>query len=123
MPHCILEYSNNIVDEPDFRGLLLEVHEALASTGLFKQADIKSRVIRHQRFVVGDGAPDRAFVTMNVCILSGRDDAVKAQLSGAVLRVLEGHFPRTFAEKRCSITVQVTDIHRDSYGKMVSYDA
>ena len=83
MPHCILEHSNNIVDQPDFHKLLRQVHEFLAGTGLFKQADIKSRVLCHDLFVVGDGARDRAFVTMNVCIFSGRDDVVP---DGPILR-------------------------------------
>jgi 5-carboxymethyl-2-hydroxymuconate isomerase len=121
MPHCILEYSNNVVDQPNLNELLLQVHEFLAGTGLFKQANIKSRVFCHDLFVVGDGARDRAFVTMNVCILSGHDDATKAQISQGVLRVLERHFPKTLVERRCSITVRITDIHRDSYGKLTSY--
>ena len=123
MPHCILEYSNNIVDQPDFRKLLLEVHEFLVSTGQFKLADIKSRVLCHDIFVIGDGASDRAFVTMNVCMLGGRDDSVKTTVSKGVLQLLGMHFPRTFAEKRCSITARITDIHRDSYGKMDSFEA
>jgi 5-carboxymethyl-2-hydroxymuconate isomerase len=121
MPHCILEYSNNVVDQPDLNELLLQIHEFLAGTGLFKQADIKSRAFCHDLFVVGDGARDRAFVTMNVCIFSGRDDATKAQLSQGVLQVLEQHFPKTLVERRCSITVRITDIHRDSYGKLTGY--
>jgi len=123
MPHCILEHSNNIVDQPDFHKLLCQVHEFLAGTGLFRQADIKSRVVCHDLFVVGDGAQDRAFVTMNVCIFGGRDDATKAQISKGVLGVLQRHFARTLAERRCNITVQVTDMHRDSYAKLASYSA
>ncbi len=121
MPHCILEHSNNIVDQPDFHKLLVQVHEFLAGTGLFKQADIKSRVVCHDLFVVGSGASDNAFVSMNVCIFSGRDDATKAQISQGVLKVLEQHFPRTLVERRCSITVQITAMHRNSYAKLASY--
>jgi 5-carboxymethyl-2-hydroxymuconate isomerase len=120
MPHCILEYSNNVVDQPDFYKLLQQVHEFLAGTGLFKLADIKSRAVRHDLFIVGDGARDRAFVTMNVSIFGGRDDATKAQISQGVLQVLEQHFSRTLAERRCSITVQISDIHRESYAKLAS---
>ena len=122
MPHCILEYSANIADEPDFRQLLLEVHDYLESTGLFKKADIKSRVVGHDKFVIGDGAPDRAFVTLNLCVLAGRDDSVKAGLSGSIVKILERYFPKTLAERRCSLTVRITDMHKGSYGKSVSYE-
>ncbi len=120
MPHCILEYSNNIVDQVDFRKLLLEINQFLAETGLFKLSDIKSRVIAHDLFVIGDGAPDRTFITMNLCILEGRDNSVKKDISNSLSKLLERSFPKTIAETKCSLTVRITDMHRESYGKVVS---
>lgn len=122
MPHCILEHSDNIVDPVDFRQLLSELNELLAGTGLFKLNDLKSRAICHDLYVIGDGAPDRSFVTVNICALSGRADEVKASITNSVLKLLERFFPRTLAETRCSLTVRITDMHRDSYARAVSYD-
>ena len=122
MPHCILEHSDNIVDQVDFTHLLLDVNELLAGTGLFKLDDIKSRAICHNLYVIGDGAPDRTFVTINICILSGREEVVKIELSNTVLKLLERLFPRTLAETRCSLTVRITDMHRNSYAKTTSYE-
>ncbi len=121
MPHCILEYSKNIVDQTDFNKLLMEVNEYLAGTGLFKLNDIKSRVIGHDLFVVGDGSANRSFVTINLCILEGREDKVKTNLSNSLVKLLEQYFPRTLAETHCSLTVRITDMHRDSYEKIISY--
>jgi 5-carboxymethyl-2-hydroxymuconate isomerase len=121
MPHCILEASDNLQDQPDWIGLLRTINGTLIETGLFKAADIKSRILRHPIFVVGDGAPDQAFVTLNVQILGGRTDEVKAQLSEALLAVLARAFPHTFAHMKCSLTVQITDIHRSSYRRQISY--
>ncbi len=120
MPHCILEHSDNIVDQVDFRKLLSEINQLLAGTGLFKLNDIKSRAVCHELYVTGDGAPDRTFVTANLCILSGRDDTVKKDLSGSILKLLERFLPRTLVETRCSVTVRITDMHRDSYARTVS---
>lgn len=120
MPHCLLEASDNLLDQPDWRGVLGQVNRTLAATGLFVEADIKSRLVRHDTFVVGDGDPRRAFVTLNVQILGGRTDDVKAQLTEALLPVLAGHFPRSFAEQTFSLTVQITDIHRPSYRRQLS---
>ncbi len=117
MPHCILEYSDNVIDEPDLGKLFLEIHVALARTGLFRRGDIKSRAVCCREFAVGDGAPDRAFVAMEVCIFEGRDDGVKAGITAAVLEVLGRHFRRTIADPRCSVTVRLTDMHRGSYAK------
>jgi 5-carboxymethyl-2-hydroxymuconate isomerase len=121
MPHCILEASDNLLDQPDWAGLLREVNGTLAATGLFNVADIKSRFLSHGTFVIGDGAADQAFVTLTVQILDGRSDAVKARLSEALLPLLARAFPRTLAGMKTSLTVQITDIHRPSYRRQISY--
>ncbi len=121
MPHCILEASDNLLDQPDWPALLRGVNGKLVATGLFTEADIKSRVIHHSAFVIGDGSPDQAFVTLNLQILGGRTDEVKAQLSEALLPLLVAAFPKTMAGMRCSLTVQITDIHRPSYRRAISY--
>ena len=77
----------------------------MADTGLFKLRGIKSRVIAHDLFVIGDGAADRTFITMNLCILEGRDDSVKKYISNSLSKLLERYFPKTIAETKCSLTV------------------
>jgi len=115
MPHCILEASDNLLDQPDWRGLLGEINRTLVATGHFAEADIKSRLLRHDCFVVADGAPDRSFVTLNVQVLAGRPDEVKAQISEALLEVLKSAFPRSLTQMKCNLTVQISDLHRPSY--------
>jgi 5-carboxymethyl-2-hydroxymuconate isomerase len=122
MPHCTLECSDNIVDQVDFQQVLLDIHAYLESTGMFQTADIKSRVVRHAEYVVGDGAADRAFVTVELAILGGRDKSVKRELSQSILSLLERHFPKTLADRRCSLTVRISDIDRDSYARSISYE-
>ena len=117
MPHCILEYSANIADEPDFHALFRELHTVLGESGHFSLDDIKSRAIRHEVYLIGDGDPSRAFITMNLALLSGRSDEVKAALSRSILELLERWFPRTLAERKCSLTVHVSELHRPSYQK------
>ena len=117
MPHCILEYSGDIDDRPDFQALFAEVHEFLAETGGFRLRDIKSRALPCGTYRVGDGEPDRCFVALEVCILDGRDDATKGHITSGLLEVLERHFARSCEERRCSVTVRVTDMHRASYAR------
>jgi 5-carboxymethyl-2-hydroxymuconate isomerase len=115
MPHCILEASDNLPDPPDWGDLLAELHGTLTGTGLFREADLKSRVIRHGVFRVADGAPDRGFVALEMQVLEGRDEATKARISEALMEVLERAFARTAAGIRLNLTVQVSDLHRASY--------
>lgn len=120
MPHCILEYSANVPDRPDIDRLLSDVHGALMATGQFTLADIKSRAVRYEQFLIGEGDPARVFVTLTVQILDGRSDEVKAQISEAALDVLARHYPLSLAQRICSLTVQVCDIHRASYRRRLS---
>ena len=115
MPHCILEYSSNVVSPPEPREVLLEVHEALRATDLFALDDIKSRAIRHEITAVADGAPDRSFVTLTVEVLDGRSDEVKGALSDALFDVVMRAFSRAVESSRCNVTVQIRDIHKGSY--------
>lgn len=115
MPHCILEYSGNALDEPDWPATLSALHRVLMATGLFVLDDIKSRVARRDDFLVGDGSDDRAFVALEIQILSGRPDEVKGEICDAALQVLVRAFPRTVERLTTSLTVQVSDIHRPSY--------
>jgi 5-carboxymethyl-2-hydroxymuconate isomerase len=118
MPHCILEYSANVVDTPDVAGLLRELHQRLAATGQFKLEDLKSRAIRHEAFAVGDGDPNRAFIALEICIFGGRDSATKRRIAEPATELLRAAFPRTLQERQCSITVRVSDIDRDSYQRI-----
>lgn len=120
MPHCILEASDNLLDAPDWEALLEKLHGTLVATGLFREEDLKSRVILHRTFRVADGAPDRAFATLDLQIMEGRENEVKAQLSEALMTVLAGAFPRTTTAMRLNLTVQVSELHRASYRRQTS---
>ena len=123
MPHLVLEYSANVPDHPDFRKVLLDLHEALMASALFERKDIKSRAVRHDVFAVADGAEDRAFVALSIAILDGRPDEVKAAVSEAALDVLIRAFPKLVAGGRGALSVEVRDLHRASYQRMRIRDA
>ena len=120
MPHIVLEYSDNVPDKIDFPSLFSSIHNELAATGLFSINDIKSRVIKHSSYYIGDSNPAQGFVTVTLAILSGRDDIIKKQLSDTILEILKSYFPESLSLLKFSITVQIKDIHRNSYGRFTS---
>lgn len=121
MPHCIFEYSANIADNPKWSQMIGKIHEGLIATGQFVAEDIKSRVIRHDNYRIGTGGPNQSFVTLNLQILEGRSDAFKHAISKMALEILLVEFQQSLSEQSCSVTVQVSDIHRASYQRYVSY--
>ncbi len=121
MPHCILEYSSNIADTPNSSSIFKQIHKGLVDTGLFELYDIKSRTIVHDVFFIGDGNKDRAFVTLSVQILSGRDAKTKQMISNNCLKILENFFPNSLKNLKFSLTVQIYEIDKDSYARIKTY--
>jgi 5-carboxymethyl-2-hydroxymuconate isomerase len=122
MPHCILEYTDNITDQLRWTDIFKEIHTILTTTGEWNNADIKSRAIELNNYYIGDGAPNQAFVSLCIQILSGRSDSLKKSVSENCLKALANHFPLTFKDLQTSITVQVVDIHKQSYCRRITYE-
>jgi 5-carboxymethyl-2-hydroxymuconate isomerase len=121
VPHCIFEYSANVADEPEWPQIMKKVHERLIATGQFVAGDIKSRAIRHDNYLAGNGEDNQSFVTLNLQILDSRNDEFKSEIARIALEILVAAFPKSLAEQKCSITVQVSEIHRASYQRHLSY--
>jgi len=117
MPHTILEYSDNLLDPPDFQPLWARLHPALVATAHCRLQDIKSRAYRCETFRMGDGDPGNAFVHLTIRLLEGRDPETLAEVGRAALEVLTASFPRTLAGGRCDLTVELAGMRRDSYFK------
>ena len=122
MPHCVIEYSDNIQDQPDWKQLMTDVHSELDKSDLFNTNDIKSRVIRHEMYLIGDGDPMRAFVTINIQILSGRNEDIKEKISNSILSVVETYFPISLEKNIFSITIQINDINSNCYKRKINYE-
>ena len=121
MPHCILEYSDNLADEPKWPAIFKEIHAVLIATGEWHSADIKSRAIELHNYYIGNGSQQQAFVSLAIQILSGRSDSLKKSISENCLKVLSTHFARTLEALQTSITVQIVDIHEPSYCRRINY--
>ncbi|WP_019027440.1 5-carboxymethyl-2-hydroxymuconate Delta-isomerase [Colwellia piezophila] len=116
MPHCIIEHSINI----DSNTLIPLVFNASLESSLFEQdgSDIKVRVlpfVHYQTGMLSSAATQVDFIHVTLKILSGRSTEQKLMLSKLVLKSLA-----TLALKSCSTSVEVVDIDRASYSKIVS---
>jgi 5-carboxymethyl-2-hydroxymuconate isomerase len=116
MPHLHLEYTRNLpLPEPET--LLLRLNHALMASGqIASESDIKSRAVEVQAFRVGTAPGERGFLFLKLALLSGRSDAVKKQLSDALLEVLKqaADWPKGVDVQ---FGVEIVDMQRESYGK------
>jgi 5-carboxymethyl-2-hydroxymuconate isomerase len=95
------------------------VFKASLASSLFEKdgSDIKIRAIPFTQYQIGtlqNNVAQVAFIHVTLKILSGRNTEQKIGLSKLVLSSFE-----TLALKACSISVEVVDIDRDSYEKVI----
>lgn len=110
MPHCIIEHSASVSSSE----LIPLVFSGALASGLFSVdgSDIKVRAIEYDHYAVGTSSAD--FVHVVVKLLSGRTAQQKKKLSDVVIENLS-----TATLMNCSITVEVVDMDRDPYRKVI----
>ncbi|GIU48968.1 MULTISPECIES: 5-carboxymethyl-2-hydroxymuconate Delta-isomerase [Shewanella] len=110
MPHCIVEHAAQF----DGQALVKLVHQGALTSGLFQAqgSDIKVRAIAYSEFKTG--CVDIGFVHVTMKILSGRNEEQKSMLTQQVLTQLQ-----TLIKVDCSLSVEVVDIDRETYSKVV----
>jgi 5-carboxymethyl-2-hydroxymuconate isomerase len=112
VPHCIIEYSQDLEVEIEPSKLIKLVHQGAATSKLFDESHIKTRALAYTYYQTG--ISDNAFIHVTAKILSGRTQAQKAGLSKSILSQLE-----KLALSSVTITVQICDIETESYAKIV----
>ena len=111
MPHCIIEYSQDIEAKPT--SLINAVFQGALKSQLFEENHIKTRTIAFDNYQVG--ALKESFIHVTARILSGRTVEQRSMLSQSILT--------TLAELNLSsvtMTVEVVEMERDSYAKKIT---
>ncbi len=112
MPHCIIDYSPEVAGQIDIDALIDAVHQGAMESDLFPEYDIKTRALAYPHHRTGQTRD--SFVHVALHLLSGRSDAQKTMLSECVLGRIEPLLPGVV-----SVSVEILDIHRESYRKRV----
>jgi len=113
MPHCIVEYSANITENLPVEQLMHAVYKGANQSELFTAADIKVRACAYNDFYL-PGA-EQVFVHVNLKVLSGRDLSQRKSLAESVSNQLE-----RLGIDAAAITVEVTNIEKESYVKKIT---
>lgn len=108
MPHCIIEFSENLTDSVSPDEMVKTVYQAALDTDLFDPATVKSRAISYQHIL---GNAER-FVHVTAKILSGRTTEQKIALSNLIMERLQGlPFPAV------ELSVDIVDMEKTTYSK------
>lgn len=112
MPHAIIEYSSSLKTQVQPQQLVDSAFEGCAASLLFEPEEIKIRAIAYNAFCVGGLQTD--FIHASIRLLSGRTDEQKQQLASSVMNQFA-----LLKLSTVSITIEVNDIHRESYTKQI----
>lgn len=110
MAHAIVEWTANLADEADIRGLL----ELIAATmrdsgGVFPWGGIRVRGIRLDDYVVADGQADDAFVNITVKMGAGRSAEFKREFFGRLFEAVKAHFAELFERRYLALSLYVEE--------------
>jgi 5-carboxymethyl-2-hydroxymuconate isomerase len=108
MPHFIVEYTDNLRDLGDIKGLLRKVNRVLiAQGGVFPTGAIRSRAIELHDYVVADDTSDDAFVHATLKIGAGRSPEQKKKACDELFAVLKEHFAALYATRPLALSMEL----------------
>lgn len=115
MPHVTIQYSANLDPEADVGMLCATLAEVICAQRDGEGQRVfpigGTRVLAYPAaiFAVADGAPDRAFVYLNVRIAPGRAAPLVAATGEALMAAVRSHFAALFASRPLGITLQIDE--------------
>jgi 5-carboxymethyl-2-hydroxymuconate isomerase len=118
MPQITVEYSRVLAESFDRRAFAGALHPMAAELIGSKLASFKTRFTAIEEAFIGDGDAAHAMVHVDFRLLSGRDAQVKQALGRAVLELAE-RFVRPVEGVDIQVTVEVRDLDRPHYHKVV----
>ncbi|HED4453469.1 TPA: 5-carboxymethyl-2-hydroxymuconate Delta-isomerase [Pasteurella multocida] len=111
MPHFIVEATENLRDDVDWQPLFKQVHDYLASTGIFPLGGIRSRVHWVGVYRMADGIEDDAFVHITLKIGAGRDEVSLKPVGEQVFTLLTNYFQPLFEKRYFALSFEMAELH------------
>ena len=113
MPHFIVEYSANLDDKTDVKGLCDAILDAAIDTKLFELGAIRVRALRCEAYAIADRLPENGFVNLSLRIGAGRPAEVKKRLGDAVFAAAERFLAPLFETPHFALSFEIREIDPD----------
>ena len=108
MPHCIVEYTDNLGPEAAIDGLLEKLAAKFRdSNGVFPTGGIRVRAIRLTEYVIADGQGNDAFINITNKIGAGRDPEFKKKFFGELFDIVREHLQPVFDSRSFALSMYV----------------
>ncbi|QYZ69576.1 5-carboxymethyl-2-hydroxymuconate Delta-isomerase [Neotabrizicola shimadae] len=124
MPHCIVEYSDNLEAEGRIGELLQKIAAQFRSAPeVFPTGGVRIRAWPVHQYVIADGNPEHAFVNVICRIGAGRPLDVRKSFFGATYDIVVQHFAAISNRRGLGITFYVDEADPDGSWKTNSIHA
>lgn len=110
MPHFYAECTDNIREEANLPSLFSKVNSALAGSGIFPLAGIRSRAIWLDTWQMADGKQDYAFVHMTLKIGAGRSLEDREKTAEMLFTLIKAHFADLMAERYLALSFTLEEL-------------
>jgi 5-carboxymethyl-2-hydroxymuconate isomerase len=110
MPHVIVEYSANIEAEVLPEDLLDDIHRAALASGIAEPVAVRTRLKRREHYRVGDGAPENAFVHIDIRARKGRPLEQKKHAVQTIYDQANKTLEPVFRARPLALTVEIHEI-------------
>jgi 5-carboxymethyl-2-hydroxymuconate isomerase len=110
MPHIILEYSENIIEQGEFSELFQTLHLLLTELLPTQLNSCKSRALKCTSFFLGDGYHQNAFVHVTIKVLPGREKSHLDSVAQKILPQLERFFSESLSHLNIQISLEIKDL-------------
>ncbi|NHB95827.1 5-carboxymethyl-2-hydroxymuconate Delta-isomerase [Photorhabdus stackebrandtii] len=110
MPHFYAECTENIREQAHLPALFAKVNQALADTGIFPLAGIRSRAVWLDTWHMADGEQDYAFVHMTLKIGAGRSLESRQQVGEMLFSLIKEHFASLMAQRYLALSFSMEEL-------------
>ncbi|KLN96254.1 5-carboxymethyl-2-hydroxymuconate Delta-isomerase [Moellerella wisconsensis] len=110
MPHFYAECTENIKHQAKLPELFAKVNTALANTGIFPLAGIRSRAIWLDTWQMADGKHDYAFVHFTLKIGAGRSIEQRKQTGDMLFALIKTHFSALMAQRYLALSFTMEEL-------------
>ena len=119
MPHCIIEVTENLLQDIDKNKLMKEVAQSLFSTGCFNADDIKVRLYPVKHSFLGIKEQDHSYATADIQVMDNKTKVQLEELTDKVQNVLLNYFNKSIG--KISITTQISFLKKDYYKRFKNF--
>lgn len=110
IPHFTFEYSANIEQQVDLKGLTRLILQTALDTGFFEIGAVRVRGIRCDVYTVADDLPENAFIDLSLRLGQGRSQTDKKAIGDAIFAALQEYLAESLAQPHFALSFEIREI-------------